>query len=431
MNYISLVMGTAILTFIMYFWSARMRDIVDNTRWVPVLTPDKLTAIPEIPPLISIIVPAHNEEIMIRSCLESVIAQDYANLEIICVNDRSTDRTAEIVAELFQGRSNCRLISINDRPSGWTGKCNALHEGVKYSSGDWLAFLDADSRLHSSALRQCLDEALKRKINLVTLSPKFELDTFWEKALVPTFAAMAAIIFPLAKVNNPKSSVATANGMFFIISRSAYEKIGGHCNVRDLAVEDIGIGKRIKASGMGLLFANGKNLLSTRMYSDFKQCMHGWTRILCAAMNYKITTVLRYLAMHVLVSLPSFILAAYLFSQPAMEFWPNFWFLLPLAVGVQMTLIPCLFADQLGAPRKYSVYIILGNLMLVWMFLVMLKKIGFRDALQWRGTTYCYTRYQPKRLDPSQVEISQAPTGLGSFQTANESETFERPSSFS
>ncbi|MFH0960863.1 MAG: glycosyltransferase family 2 protein [Pseudomonadota bacterium] len=376
--------------------------------------------------------PAHNEEKMIKTCLESVIAQDYENLEIICVNDRSTDKTAEIVADLFHGRSNCKLISINDRPSGWTGKCNALHEGVQHSSGDWLAFLDADSRLHMSALRQCLDEALKRKINLVTLTPKFQLETFWEKALVPTFAAMAAIIFPLAKVNNPNSPVATANGMFFIISRFAYEKIGGHCNVKDLAVEDIGIGKRIKAAGMGLLFANGRNLLSTRMYSDFSQIVHGWTRILCAAMNYKISTVLRYLAMHILVSLPSFVLAVYLFAKPAMELWPNFWFVLPLVCGAQMVLTPCLFPDQLGAPRKYSVYIILGNLMLVWIFLVMLKKILFRDALQWRGTTYSYTRYQPKRLDPSQLEISGVVvSGFGAFQTVNESETFERPSSFS
>jgi glycosyltransferase involved in cell wall biosynthesis len=431
LNYISLALGSAILLFIICFWSARIRDIIHNSRWVPVLKSDKPTAIPENIPLISIIVPAHNEESMIKSCLESIIAQDYTDLEIICVNDRSTDRTASIVAELFEGKPNCKLISIKNRPSGWTGKCHALHEGVKYSTGDWLAFLDADSRLNSSALRQCLNEALKRKINLVTLSPKFELDTFWEKALVPTFAAMAAIIFPLAKVNNPNNPVATANGMFFIISRSAYEKIGGHCNVRDLAVEDIGIGKRVKASGLGLLFANGRNLLKTRMYSDLRQVLNGWTRILCAAMNYRITTVLRYLAMHILVSLPSFMIATYLYTPSAMELWPNLWFVLPAACGIQMTLTPCLFADQLGVPRQYSAYIILGNLMLVWIFMVMLKKIFFRDALQWRGTTYCFTRYQPKRLDPSEVELAVGSNGFESFQAINEPQTFDRTSSFS
>lgn len=411
MNHLLFLFGSGVLIFIIYFWIARMRDIRDNDKWVPVLNRQKSSTAQENPPLISIIVPAHNEEAMIRSCLDSVIAQDYENLEIICVNDRSADDTEKIAAELFKGRSNCKLISVKERPSGWTGKCNALHEGVKHSCGDWLAFLDADSQLDSSALSQCIEEALKRKINLVTLSPKFQLETFWEKALVPTFAAMAAIIFPLAKVNNPANPAATANGMFFIISRSAYDKIGGHASVRDLAVEDIGIGKRVKAAGMGLLFANGRNLLRTRMYSDFREVVNGWTRILCAAMNYKITTVFKYLVMHVLVSLPSFVIAAYVYSHYAAQLWPNFWIALPLACAIPMTLTPFMFLAQLGLPKKYSVYIILGNLMLVWIFVVMLKRIFFRDALQWRGTTYRYTRYQPKRLEPSEVELPDALTG--------------------
>lgn len=401
-----------------------MHEIADNAKWVPVLDPENVTFLPESRPLVSVVVPAHNEQDLIKICLESILDQDYMNLELICVDDRSADRTPEIVTKIFNGRSNCKLVTIKERLVGWTGKCHALHEGVKHSSGEWLAFLDADSSLQKTALRQCVSEALHRNINLVTLSPQFILKTFWEKALLPTFAAMAAILFPLSKVNDPRSSVATANGMFLVISRMAYEKIGGHCNVKDLAVEDIGIGKRVKAAGLGILFANGQNLLRTRMYSGFHQILDGWTRILCAAMNYRLSTVLKYLTMHVLVSLPVFVLATLLYSQPAMDLSPTFWFFLPLACLIQMIVASNLFFDQLGLPRKFSVYVALGNLMLIWIFAVMVKKIICRDALQWRGTTYQYTRYQPKYLDPSNLEQQQSYISPKSVRSVNQPEPF-------
>ncbi len=424
MDYIFIAIGSAVLIYIMFFWSSRMHEIADNAKWVPVLDPENVTFLPESRPLVSVVVPAHNEQDLIKICLESILDQDYMNLELICVDDRSADRTAEIVTKIFNGRSNCKLVTIKERLVGWTGKCHALHEGVKHSSGEWLAFLDADSSLQKTALRQCVSEALHRNINLVTLSPQFILKTFWEKALLPTFAAMAAILFPLSKVNDPRSSVATANGMFLVISRMAYEKIGGHCNVKDLAVEDIGIGKRVKAAGLGILFANGQNLLRTRMYSGFHQILDGWTRILCAAMNYRLSTVLKYLTMHVLVSLPVFVLATLLYSQPAMDLSPTFWFFLPLACLIQMIVASNLFFDQLGLPRKFSVYVALGNLMLIWIFAVMVKKIICRDALQWRGTTYQYTRYQPKYLDPSNLEQQQSYISPKSVRSVNQPEPF-------
>ncbi|MCL5123799.1 MAG: glycosyltransferase family 2 protein [Deltaproteobacteria bacterium] len=427
LEYISLVLGSAVLIFIMFFWSARIREMVEDVKGFPVLDPVNKTCLPASPPLVSLIVPAHNEQDLISTCLRSIIDQDYPNLEIICVDDRSVDRTAEIVSELFRGRLNCRLVSIKERLSGWTGKCHALNEAVKHAKGEWFAFVDADSSLHGSALKQCMDEALRRKVDLITLSPKFVLNTFWERALVPTFAAMAAILFPFAKVNDPHSSVATANGMFLIISRLAYETIGGHCNVKDLAVEDIGIGKRVKAAGFSILFANGRNLLRTRMYSDFHEILDGWTRILSAAMNYRLSVVLRYLSMHVLVSLPSFAISVFLYSQTAMKIWPTLWFLAPLVCFIQMVVASNLFFDQLGLPRRLSIYVAIGNLMLIWIFAVMVKKILCTDALQWRGTTYQYTRYQPKYLEPSEPEQFKSHTRFRALTTVNEPETSERP----
>jgi len=190
------------------------------------------------------------------------LEQDYPSYELILVDDRSEDLTASIAAELAKDIANFKVITVQKLSEGWTGKCHALDAGVRHASGEWLAFLDSDSSLDKSALRQCYQAAVKHKVNMVTLSPKFILKTFWEKALQPAFVVASSVLFPLPKVNDPASPVASANGMFFLISRYAYDKIGGHHEVKGLAVEDIGIGKRVKAAGLGLLFANGRYLLS-------------------------------------------------------------------------------------------------------------------------------------------------------------------------
>ncbi len=382
-----------------------MRDVFQVWLRVPEIDPCAEVMLPATPPLISVIVPAHNEESRIRDCLQSVVEQDYPRFELIVVDDRSTDNTASIAGSVIRGLKNCRIVSIDRLKPGWTGKCHALNVGVKHANGEWLAFLDADSRLHSSALRQCYHQAAISRANMITLSPKFIMRSFWERALQPAFAAMSCIIFPLGQVNDPDSPVASANGMFYLISREAYQRIGGHHDVRDLAVEDIGIGKRIKAAGLGLVFANGRRVLQTRMYTTFREIIDGWTRILSAAMNYELPTVLRFLAMHLLMSLPALLASMYFYMKEAPLVWPHAWFLLPSICLIVMCVVPVLYCSQIGTRHWHSVLLVLGNLMLIWVFLVIVKRILFKDALQWRGTTYHASRYQPTRLEPDAARV--------------------------
>jgi len=236
---------------------------------------------------------------------------------------------------------------------------------------------------------------------MVTLSPKFILKTFWEKALQPAFVVASSVLFPLPKINDPASPVASANGMFFLISRHAYDKIGGHHGVKGLAVEDIGIGKRVKASGLGLLFANGRYLLRTRMYEGFRTTLDGWMRILSGSMNYEVATVVRHLAIHVLMSPFAAVFSLYMFVPAARELFPNTWFVLPLIFALELLVVPPWFCSQLGIAKKYSVLMCLGNLFLIWTFMVMIKKILMKDALQWAGSTYETHLYQPTNLNPA------------------------------
>jgi hypothetical protein len=241
---------------------------------------------------------------------------------------------------------------------------------------------------------------MRKNVGMVTLSPQFIVKTFWEKALLPAFASVSCMLFPLSEVNDPESPTASANGMFYLISRSTYDAIGGHQEVKDLAVEDIGIGKRVKAAGLGLIFANGRKLLQTRMYTNFRETFNGWSRIISASMNYRLATVLRHFATHLLMSLPVLIMALYYYVPSARELWPSAWVFIPAVCLGSMAVVPCFYYRQLGVPSKYSAFLGLGNLVLVVAFGVMIKKILCRDALQWRGTTYNSNRYEPTRLDP-------------------------------
>jgi chlorobactene glucosyltransferase len=401
LNDIAFVLAGAVLLFEMWFWAVRARDLLESC-WggVPTLDPQRFVALPEDAPLISVIVPAHNEEAVIKECLESVLAQDYPRFELILVDDRSTDNTSAVAEQLIASGYRFKIVKINDLPQGWTGKCHALHEGVRHAAGKWIAFLDADSTLDKAAIRQCYHQAVQAEVSMITLSPRFVMKTFWEKALQPTFAAMSCILFPLARINDPSSPVASANGMFYLIKREAYEKIDGHRDVKNLAVEDIGIGMRVKAAGLGLLFANGRNLLNTRMYTNLSEIISGWTRILSASMNYKISTVMKYLGVHLLMSTPVSLVAVYFFVPTAQKLWPLAWFVLTMIVVCGASVISALFCSQVGASKRLAGLFALGNLMLIWVFIVIVKKILMKDALQWRGTTYHTSTYQPTCLNP-------------------------------
>jgi chlorobactene glucosyltransferase len=157
LNHLFMAAAVAVLIFQIYFWAVGLRGLLQARFWVPSIRPGRNRSPSEDFPLISVIVPAHNEQATIKECLLSVLDQDYPSYELILVDDRSEDLTVSIASDLARGKSNFRIITVRKLAQGWTGKCYALDAGVRHASDEWLAFLDADSSLESSALRQCYD----------------------------------------------------------------------------------------------------------------------------------------------------------------------------------------------------------------------------------------------------------------------------------
>jgi chlorobactene glucosyltransferase len=238
-------------------------------------------------PLISIIVPARNEARNIRRCIEALQSQTYSNLELIVVDDGSTDATPEILKDLQtstqnfpQGDSNPALTIIagSELPPGWAGKPHALYQGYQASQGEWLCFIDADTYANPDLIASTFQAANLLSADLLTILTYQELGSFWEKAILPLVFTALSVGFPAERVNDPQKPDAIANGQFILIRRQVYQAVGGHEAVRDQIAEDRALAALVKGMDFRLVLADGRQLAYTRMYTSLPEIWEGWVK---------------------------------------------------------------------------------------------------------------------------------------------------------
>jgi glycosyltransferase involved in cell wall biosynthesis len=234
--------------------------------------------------LVSAIIPARNEEASIARAVESLAAQSDVG-EVIVVNDQSTDRTGEILARLAARIPKLRLLSTQELPLGWVGKAYAASLGAAAATSDWLLFTDADTFHLPGATRRALADAVDHDAVLVSYSPEQELETFWERALIPFVYCRLAVRFSFARVNDPRQPDAAANGQFVLVLRNAYESVGGHAAVAGEIVEDLALARLVKRAGYRIYFTAPIGIVRTRMYRSFAAMWQGWAKNLYPLMG--------------------------------------------------------------------------------------------------------------------------------------------------
>ena len=225
-------------------------------------------------PQVSVIIPARNEEASLGSCLQSLVTQTGVDFEIIVVNDHSTDRTSEIAASF----ARVRVIEAGPLPRGWTGKNNAVTAASRVARGSWLLFTDADTVHLPGSLARAFAEAKEHHADLLSYSPEQIAVTFWEMAVLPVIFAELACQYPPSKVSDPDSSEAAANGQYILITREAYDAVGGHASVATSILEDVALARAVKASGRKIRFRYAADAVRARMYRNFRQLREGWTK---------------------------------------------------------------------------------------------------------------------------------------------------------
>lgn len=261
-------------------------------------------------PLVSIIIPAHNEEQFIGHVLTMLRDSRYPALEIIIAADRCTDRTVEIVRRHIEEQSPdakapalsvrggniaaIRLVEINDCPEGWSGKCHASWRGAQAASGDWLLFADADTTFHPDLVHAAVGLASRRRLDFLSLLGTLSSARPFERTVQPVAAMSLMTMYPIhrANRNDRPGRRPFANGQFMLFRRAAYQAVGTHEKIRNAILEDLRFARRLDFLGhrMGLVLAD--EMFKVRMYESMEEFDRGWRRIFIEAANRNIPRLL-------------------------------------------------------------------------------------------------------------------------------------------
>jgi glycosyltransferase involved in cell wall biosynthesis len=265
--------------------------------------------------VVSAIIPARNEEASIARAVESVAAQPEVD-EVIVVDDGSTDGTAAILAELAARLPKLSLQPAGELPAGWVGKNHAAAAGAAAAKGEWLLFTDADTFHLPGATRRALADAAEHDAALVSYSPQQEMETWWERALIPFVFCQLARRYSYTRVNDSAQPDAAANGQFLMIRRHAYDEIGGHAAIAGELLEDVQLARRVKEKGFKIYFTASSGVVKTRMYRTFTAMWKGWTKNLYDLLGGDSKSAIRELTRALIF--PIIFTLLFLFSRNAM-----------------------------------------------------------------------------------------------------------------
>lgn len=331
-------------------------------------------------PLVSVIIPARNEARNIERCVRSILATAYTPIEVIVVDDRSTDGTAEIVEPATGGR--LRLVRGAELPPGWFGKQWALVQGYRVARGDLLIFADADTKHEPELIPRAVRALQTERVDLFSVLPRQEMRTFWERLIQPhVFLALETGVGDLRLVNRTRIEWrAIANGQFILTPRSAYEAVGTHEAVKDTVAEDLRLAQVYVRAGKDILLVYATEFLSTRMYASLREIVAGWSKNLASGVPM-MTPPVRWIRAT----------APYLMWIPSL-FWlapPALWLATGwhgAAIATILSLLTWIAVYAMErAPVWYAVLYPLGAAVVAF---IMLRSAWRGRRIEWRGRTY-------------------------------------------
>ena len=250
---------TMILIAISFAWLFLIKSMISTIRWTPYL--DRFEKKEHDNPKVSIILPARNEEEFIGKCLDSLVDQDYANYEIIVIDDSSDDRTSQIISEYVKKSSKIISVKARKKPDGWMGKNWACMEGYRNATGDLLLFTDADTRHSQNVVSLAVSHLLSLELDALSAIPRLLTMDFWTRITLPMISTFLHTRFSAIRVNDPTKKTAYFFGSFFIIRQETYKAVGMHEGVKHEIIEDGALGKKVKESGHKMRVVRGDHLI--------------------------------------------------------------------------------------------------------------------------------------------------------------------------
>ncbi|MBI3464778.1 MAG: glycosyltransferase, partial [Planctomycetes bacterium] len=268
---------------------------------------------------------------------------------------------------------------------------HALSTGVREAQGDWLLFIDSDTRHQADNLSILMEYTRREGADMVSLLPRMRNRSFWERVVQPLASILLMLKFPIDRVNDDSHpETAFANGQYILIRRGVYESIGGHAAVREKFVEDIHLARLVRSRGYRVRVAMARGISSTRMYSSLGTLVRGWSRILYAAYDHSSARLAALLAGLVAFSLTGYgvlagTLAAWWHGHPSL--FVSTLFGMSLAhLALQKSVMVRAYALS-GNKRRYVAFYLVAIAIMFWVLASALRKC-FTHRLVWRGTEY-------------------------------------------
>lgn len=338
------------------------------------------------PPLVSVLIPARNEEKNINKCIKAFIKQDYPNFEIVVLDDNSSDDTYNIVKKLSKQNKNIRIFKGKTLPPGWLGKNYACHQLSRLARGDYFIFTDADTYHYPNSISSSLAALLINNLDALCPFPRQIMITIHERMTI-SFMNFAILLFmPLALIRKSKNPLfCTGIGQYILFKREVYFGMGGHAAVRGKILEDVHITKKTKEMGYSYMIFDGRKIIFCRMYRNFKQVLAGYSRFLFSAFDYNIYMMsIAVIFFTLLFLLPNIFLPMGLFVYH----WPRE---ILLSIIAQIGIVSLIRLINALRFKEKIFDILLSPLSIVYIILMAFNSFfqsKFGNGIYWKGRTY-------------------------------------------
>ncbi|MHB1274839.1 MAG: glycosyltransferase family 2 protein [Candidatus Humimicrobiaceae bacterium] len=345
--------------------------------------PDKIV---KKPPLVSILIPARNEETNIEKCIKAFLKQDYPKLEILVLDDNSTDSTYNIVKKISEKNKNVKVFKGKPLPQGWLGKSFACFQLSRYAKGEYFVFTDADTHHLQNSISSSLAALLNNGLDALCPFPREIMVTIHERMSIPFMNFVILLFMPLALIRKSKNPLfCTGVGQYLLFRREVYFGMGGHAAVKGKILEDVQITKKTKEMGYNYMIFDGRKIISCRMYKNFKQVFTGYSRFLFSAFDYNISMLTIAIIFFILL----FLLPNIFFPIGLILYhWPRE---ILLSIFVQISIVSFIRIVNALRFKEKLLDILLSPLSIVYIVFmavnsVLQNKLG--NGIYWKGRTY-------------------------------------------
>lgn len=335
----------------------------------------KRGAMPASRPLVSVIIPARDEAQVIGQTVRALLASTYDHVELIVIDDRSSDGTGDVVRAIDDPR--LIVIAGEEPPPGWLGKPWALHKGSLRARGELLLFVDADILYQPDALAAALAWMENAGRDMITLLPDVRMHGFWDHVAMPNLAMFLFTLSPAWLANRVSLPIlAVGGGTGNLVRRDAYHAAGGHEALRDAVVDDVALGRLIRRSGRPTAGVRAEQFVSVHMYDGLRGIVEGFTKNGFAIFNRSYALAAVALIISAVGNLLPYALA--ITGEP-----------FSVASVVLITLIRVILFAALGYSLLAAIFLH-PLMMVVWLW-IMLRSMwitGVRRRVLWRGRVY-------------------------------------------